>query len=253
MRGTPTRVVGRLALAGAAATAVQFMRARTGYPWFGDLDPSGDFGDPAKLPVDLLLVGDSSCTGSGLADPADIWVRQLMPRFAERYHVRLVSLAAGGAQVADVIRDQLPQATRRQWDVVFVSVGANDVLRSPSLAVTRRWLSGLVEGLLTHARIVVLSGAGDMGTSPRMLPPFNWMMRHRSRQLDRVHASVAAGRERVRKVDMWAHVGAWRSRDDIWAGDGFHPNRAGHALWAEAIYPALAAAIDDAVAMREAG
>ncbi len=235
---------------GAAATAVQFVRARNGYPWFDDLDPSGEFGDPAQPAVDLLIVGDSTCTGSGLADPDEIWVRQLMPKLTDRYHVRLTSVAAGGARVSDVLRSQLPTVADREWDVAFVSVGANDVLRSPSLALVAARLGDVVDRLLAHSRVVLLAGVGDMGTSPRMLPPFDAILRWRCWRSDGAHGRVAAGRDRVRKVDMWSGSGSWRAGGDLWAADGFHPNRNGHALWAAAIYPEFDAAIAEAVSLR---
>ncbi len=246
----PSRYAAGLVAMGAAATAVQFVRARNGYPWFGDLDPSGHFGDSARPAVDLLLLGDSTCTGSGLDVPEDIWVRQLLPQLTERYHVRLVSVAAGGARVADVLRDQLPAVEGQQWDVAFVSVGANDALRAPSMALVTAQLGPVVDRLLEHSRVVLLAGIGDMGSSPRMLQPFDAVMRFRSWRLDRGHRRVAARRDRVRKVDMWADTGLWRSGADLWAADRFHPNRNGHALWAATIYPALDAAIAQAVAAR---
>ncbi len=235
---------------GAAATAVQFVRARNGYPWFGDLDPSGCFGDEAHPAVDLLLVGDSTCTGCGLDGPEDIWVHQLMPRLTDRYRVRVACLAAGGARVADVWRSQLPAAAERTWDVAFVSVGANDALRAPSLALVERQLGAVVDRLLEHSRVVLLAGSGDMGSSPRMLQPFDAIMRWRSWRMDWVHRRVAARRERVRKVGMWSDAGLWRAEADLWAADGFHPNRNGHALWAATIYPALDAAIAEALSGR---
>lgn len=250
MTGRPSRYAAGLAAMGAAATAVQFVRARNGYPWFGDLDPSGEFGDPARPAVDLLLVGDSTCTGCGLDGPEDIWVRQLVPKLTDRYHVRLSSVAVGGARVADVLRHQLPEAARRRWDVAFVSVGANDALRAPSLTLVAAQLGAVVDRLLEHSRIVLLAGSGDLGSSPRLLQPFDAMMQLRSWQLDRVHRRVAARRDRVRKVDMWADRGAWRAESDLWAADGFHPNRDGQALWAATIYPALDAAVGEAVAAR---
>ncbi len=239
-----------MAAMGLAATAVQFARARNGYPWFGDLDASEAFGDPGLPAVDVVLVGDSTCTGSGLDRPEDLWFRQLVPKLTDRYHVRLASVAVGGARVADALREQLPSAAAGRWDVAFVSVGANDVLRAPSLTPVAGQLGALVDGLLGCSRVVLLAGIGDMGTSPRMLPPFDTLLRWRCWRMDRVHRDVAAGRKRVRKVEMWDGSGSWRAGGDLWAADGFHPNRNGHALWAAAIYPALDAAITEAVAAR---
>lgn len=248
--GRMGRVLASTALAGVAATAVQFVRARNGYPWFGDLDPTGSFGAQSLPRVDLLLVGDSTCTGSGLSDPDEVWIRQLMPRLNERYHVRLSSTAVGGARVRDVIAHQLPQLDGGRWDVAFVSVGANDALRGLPMPVLERRVGQIVDRVAGHARVVLVAGMGDLGSPPRMLVPFNWLLRWRSWQGDRAQRRVVAARPGVRKVVMRANDDRWRASAELWSDDGFHPNRSGHALWAETIFPALEAAIEAAVAGR---
>ncbi len=84
-----------------------------------------------------------------------------------------------------------------------------------------------------------------------MLAPFNWLLRWRSWRADRVHERVTDRFDRVRKVAMRSDDGSWRVGGDLWAEDGFHPNRNGHALWADTIYPVLDAAIAEAVALRD--
>ncbi len=249
---TPLRRIAFVALVGAAGVAAQFVRARNGYPAFGDLDPSGSFGDEALPRVDVVLLGDSTCTGAGLDDPADVWIRQLMPQLTTRHRIRVHSLAEGGAKVADVARTQLPAALANRWDVALVSVGANDSLWGLPMWLLQRRLAAIVDALLPVTGVVILAGHGDLGSPPRMLPPFNWVLSARSWQADRVHRRVAAGRARVMKVPMWADRFGWR-RDDIWAADGFHPNAAGQALWAASIGPVLQAAIERAVADRNGG
>jgi lysophospholipase L1-like esterase len=92
---------------------------------------------------------------------------------------------------------------------------------------------------------------GDLGSSPRALFPFDHLLRYRGKVLDRVHSRIAASRDRVCKVPMWQRSAAeFNARDDIWAPDYFHPNRAGHAIWARAIYPTLRPTIDEVVAER---
>ncbi len=245
----PRALIGGAAAAAAAGVAAQFVRVRNGYPAFADLETSGEYGDPRLPRVDIVMLGDSTLTGAGLDDPADAWVLQVMPQLAADYHVRLTNLGEGGARIGDVIARQLSPALARPWDVAFVSVGANDTIRMLPMSVMERRLAHVVDALLEVSAEVVLAGHGDMSSPPRMVVPFNWAMWTRSWRADRGQARVAARRDRVSKVPMWEHRAGWR-RDDIWAADLFHPNRAGQALWAASIYPTLREAVDRAVARR---
>ena len=243
---------GRVALGAAAAGLVtQFVRARNGYPWFDDLDPSGEFGPVAKPQVDVVLLGDSTVTGNGLHGPEEIWIRQFMPLLTEEYQVRVVSLAAGGVKVREMAAQQLEPALAERWDVAMVSAGANDAIRAGFGPAVERELGAVVDALLQVSERVILLGVGDLGSCPRALFPFDHALRARGKAMDRVHFRVAADRERVYKVPMWERSAAeFNARDDIWAADLFHPNREGHAIWAKAIYPTLRATIDEVVAER---
>jgi lysophospholipase L1-like esterase len=243
---------GRIALGAAAAGfATQFIRARNGYPWFDDLDPSGEFGDPDRPQVDIVILGDSTITGNGLHEPDEIWIRQLMPKLTADYRIRVVSLATGGVKVGQVVEDQLSRALMERWDVAILSAGANDAIRAGFGPVVETQLSRIVDALLDVSARVILLGVGDLGSSPRALFPFDHLLRYRGKALDRVHFRIAADRERVYKVPMWERSAAeFNARNDIWAADQFHPNRVGHAIWAKAIYPTLSATIDEVVADR---
>ena len=244
--------IGRIVFGTAAAgLTAQFLRARNGYPWFDDLDPSGHFGDRSLPQVDLVILGDSTITGNGLETPDEIWIRQLMPLLTADYRVRVESLAVGGVKVGAVVDDQLPRAMAERWDVAIVSAGANDAIRAGLGPVLEPQLGRIVDDLLRVSEQVILLGVGDLGSAPRALFPFDHLLRHRGKALDRVHQRVAGTRDRVVKVPMWERSAAeFNARDDIWAADCFHPNREGHAIWARAIYPTLRTAIDEVVAAR---
>lgn len=214
-------------------------------PSFDDLDPQGSFGDPSLPAARLMLLGDSTLTGPGLNGPEEIWVQQVARRLSDRFHVSIASVAGGGARIGDVLRDQLRPAVIEPWDVAVVSVGANDALwGTPGRLYVRR-LEAVVEGLLGHEGTVVLTGIGDLGTFPRAPGPLVPIVRHRGRVIDRAQRKVAARHRRVFKVSMWERTATiFRQRTGIWAADGFHPNAAGHAIWADAAYTMLLAAIE---------
>lgn len=238
------RAAGLGIIAGAATAAGQIVYVgRLDLPEHPDLDASGQVGAADRPGLDVVVVGDSSCTGPGLDDPRDIWLNQLLARFDD-HRFTVESFAVGGAKTADVIAEQLPVATSRRHDLAVVSAGANDALHGRSPAGVRDRLAHIVDALLEWSGAVVLLGVGDVGTAPRIPFPLSAVATTTSRSVDLVHARVARSRPRVFKAPMWERTtAAFRARDDVWSTDRFHPNAEGHALWADGAEPAVEAAL----------
>lgn len=208
-------------------------------PSYHDLDASGREGPEDGRPLRLVVVGDSSCTGPGLTDPADIWVRQLARRIGlHGYRVDVVSFAVGGSKAKDIVSDQLEAAVAASGDVAIVSIGGNDALRGEPLERFERSLEAIADRLSTTAPIVLLSGVGDIATIPRMPSPLALIARRRGIRMDHIHKEVAA-RTGVMVADQWVWA-VHRFRDpSLFSGDLFHPNRRGHEVWAQVAWEAL--------------
>ncbi|MEX2280546.1 MAG: SGNH/GDSL hydrolase family protein [Acidimicrobiia bacterium] len=209
-------------------------------PTFADLDPNGLEGPLDGQPLKLVALGDSSCTGSGLANPADIWLRVLARRLGDHgYRVEVTSFATGGSKAADVARDQLPRALEAGGDVALVSVGGNDALRGVRLGAFERALDRTVTELRQVIPVVALSGVGDMGTVPRFPPMLAAAARRRGKAMNAIHHRVGE-RHDVLVADQWEWaVERFRDRS-VFAPDLFHPNAEGHRVWAEVAYELLA-------------
>jgi lysophospholipase L1-like esterase len=210
-------------------------------------DPSGVVGDPTRPEITVLLLGDSTLTGSGLESPDDIWVHQMAHRLRERWRIRLVSVATGGARTAEVLDDQVPRALDVDADLAIVSTGANDVLHVTPLGQVERNLAAIVEQLLTVVPVVVLTGVGDVGNVPRVPFPLSLVARARSRAVDAVHERVAAHFDDVEKLPVGAMNAGFSRSLDLFAPDWFHPSRAGHTIWADAATPVVAEALEQVV------
>lgn len=212
-------------------------------PSFPDLDPSGFEGPEDGRPLRMLVLGDSSCTGSGLGDPSDIWVRVLARRLGEDgYRVEVVSLAIGGAKGSSLVRDQLGPALEAGGDLAVVSIGGNDALRGVRVPAFEAALDTVVERLAASVPVVALSGVGDMGTVPRLPPLLAAAARRRGKAMNAAHHRVAQRRS-VLVADQWAWA-VKRFRDPlIFSPDLFHPNAEGHRVWADVAYELLAPAL----------
>lgn len=213
------------------------------FPSFPDLDPSGVFGDESLPPRSIALVGDSTITGPGLERSDDIWIRQMASALTEHYRVTVDSYAFRGARVSDVLTTQVPRVSNG-YDATIVSVGSNDAVRGMTQLQMREMLRRVCSALLDRSSFVVLAGAGDIGTAPRLPLPLSAIATARAKATDSAHAAVAAQDERILHIPMWdLTTPTFRSDKDLFSPDRFHPNRRGHAVWAKAALPTVLEAL----------
>ena len=219
------------------------------YTGFRDLprlegtDASGTFGTSDLPPLRIAVLGDSSCTGPGLTNPDEIWVRRIGEHFGRRFHTTVDSVAVGGSRASDVLRDQVPMVLATDPDLALVSVGANDTLYGVPLKTFESNLESIVARLLTCTQAVLLSGVGDLGTIPRLPFALTRIMRWRSDRADEVHRRVAARHPGAMRVPIRERCGAAFEDPSIYSADLLHVNGEGHRLWAEATIPSIEAVI----------
>jgi lysophospholipase L1-like esterase len=239
-------LIKRGAIAGAALIGVEFAYAvLRPAPFLEQFDPSGKFGDPSHPVLKVVVLGDSSVTAPGVAGPEESWISLVAERLAVGRHVVVDSLAVGGSCAHDLVLNQLRPAIELNPDIVFVAVGANDVIRGVSLRRFEANLDHLVDELNETGATIFLSGLGDLGSIPRLVPPLRQMFTQRSAAFDRIHRKVAARRgahvipQRADQPELW-----YRDRE-LWAADLFHVSAAGHRRWADSTWatvePTLAA------------
>jgi lysophospholipase L1-like esterase len=238
MRRTASAAAG-LAIGWWAGTA--YVRWRR-LPTFTGSDASGVFGDPALPPLSIVVLGDSSCTGPGLDHIENVWIQRVGRALGAEFHVRIDSLAVGGAQAGDVLSTQLPRVNGRRYDVAIISVGPNDMLHGVAPSTFRTRLGMIVDALTPGS--IVLSGVGDLSAIPRLPMILRWPARARGLAADRAHEAVAEGRPHVFKVPIWDRAHDFHSDRSLWAADLFHASDDGHAVYAEVAMPAIRAAID---------
>jgi len=208
-------------------------------PVLEEFDPSASFGDPTLPQMRVVVLGDSSVTAPGVSGPEEVWVSLVSQRLAVDHHVILESVAVGGSCAHDLIQQQLAPAIEFDPDLIFVAVGANDVLRGVSLKRFERNLDHLVRDLASTGATIILSGVGDLGTIPRLQPPLRHLFSHRSAGFDRIHRQVAA-RHGAHVVEQRAdRPEDWYSDRSLWAADLFHVSAAGHRRWADAVWATL--------------
>ena len=197
------------------------------------LDLDGRVGSGAGPALDVVWLGDSTAAGVGASSPRAALVTLVAAGFDRS--VELTVLARSGATVADVVNHQLPAVAGLQPDVVFVSVGANDVTHLTSRADFEACYRRLVAGLPGSVEVVLL-GVPDMGAIPRLAQPLRGVAGFRGDQLDDVVRQVTADTGNT-YVDIAAETGPPFRRDPerFFAADRFHPSDDGYRRWAEAV------------------
>ncbi|MDQ3353869.1 MAG: SGNH/GDSL hydrolase family protein [Actinomycetota bacterium] len=185
----------------------------------------------------VVWVGDSTAAGVGASSAATA-----LPTVVAEGGTgdrELSVLARSGASVADVVTHQLPAVAGTDPDVVFVSVGANDVTHLTSLSDFERDYRRLVAGLPETAQVVLL-GVPDMGAVPRFAQPLRAVAGLRGGQLDDV-VQEAATETGAAYVDIAGETGPEMRSDTerFFAADRYHPSDAGYELWADAVLDVL--------------
>lgn len=222
-----------LALATAGGVLAEVRRAANApLPAFADQDASGRYGSAGAETVHIVALGDSSLTGPGLAHGSLIWIARLAA--ALPWDVELTSRARGGSRVRDVLSQQAPLAMRDRPDLFVVAVGANDVIHLTPSRQYELQFAALLDRLRTVAPVVTL-GIGDLSVIPRIPRSLRPALARRCLAIDRLHRRATADRPGVVRVPVaeLSDPHFQRDRHRLFADDHFHPNRAGHELWAE--------------------
>ena len=203
--------------------------------------PDGLVVRPGEDPLHVVWLGDSTATGVGTSSVEDSMAHRVAAGVTAG-PVTLTVLAVSGAETDEVLADQLPDLRATDADLVFVSVGANDVTALTRVRTFRSAYRRLVEGIQSAApdAEVVLVGIPDIGTAPRLAVPLRQIAGARGAQLDAVIEQVARDRAAVH-VDLASRTSRIFSSDPdrYFSDDGYHPGPDGHEVWAEAILDAV--------------
>ena len=211
------------------------------------LDVSGEFGAPNKEPLHFVVLGDSTSAGVGADTPENAYPWVLAERLAaEGRYVTLETFGVSGARVADVLNDQVPKAVAAQPDLIYVGIGANDVVHLTSLDEVRRDFAAVLDELLSLDAELVVAGPPDMRAAA-WHEPLRSLSGWRGRIVEDAMAEVARDKG-VTVVPLAKITGPFFASDGTaaYSDDLFHPGVRGYMHWANAIFPYLQDALPSA-------
>jgi lysophospholipase L1-like esterase len=212
------------------------------------LEIGGTFGPSDGPRVSFVVLGDSTAAGVGAGSAARAYPTLLADALARAgYRVELVGLGVSGARVADLVSDQVPRAVAADPDLVFIGIGANDATHFTRMGDVERDMAAALDSLRARtAATVVVAGAPDMRAA-LFLEPLRTIVGWRGRRVAATIEEVARDRG-VATVPLAERTGPYFVDDpeEHYSADDFHPSAAGYERWADAIFPELQAALEDA-------
>jgi lysophospholipase L1-like esterase len=212
---------------------VQGYRLRRRLPRFADADgTSGRVGTgPRRLTV--VALGDSVAAGYALDHHRSSVAGQLAARLADRFDATVDwrACARSGATAREA-RELVSDEALADADLVFVSIGVNDLKDLHSTSRFRRDLGALLDDVLTAAprAQVCLLGIPSLQHFPAFPRPLADALGWRGRVFDAIGVQEVRARPRAFRIETDEAL-----TPDMFAADGFHPSATLHAAFADAV------------------
>ena len=189
---------------------------------------SGQHGNGA--PMRLLVIGDSSAAGVGVAHQDQALASQLAKHLsAQNRGVRWHLAARNGATSAHA-HGLLHTAKDQKFDAAFVVFGVNDVKNLRLETSWRRDLTALAKTLRTQHQVqhIFFSGLPPMGDFPLLPRPLSTLLGRRAKRFETALDHIATGIEggHLLKIDLPLDP-------SLMASDGFHPGEHLYKIWAK--------------------
>jgi lysophospholipase L1-like esterase len=198
----------------------------------------------AAAPVRSIVLGDSIALGFGASRGGRGFLQLAFARATtDRPGSRVVTVAAGGARVTDVIAHQVRALAEVRPDVAIVCVGGNDVLHQTQPARMRSEYDDLLRHIRAHVRPshIVVCGVPDVSVSPLFADVRPAVRRVCVAENAAVRASAdAAG---AQFVDIFAAIEQLHDAARYLGDDRFHPSDRGYAILATIAEPVIRRAL----------
>lgn len=193
-------------------------------PWTGTLT--------GPRPVRILVLGDSTASGVGARTQADALPGNLARALRERFGrgTSWNAIGRNGATARDIITDYLGDATADQYDLVFLTIGANDALGLRSRGAFRRDVRAIVDRLreASPRALILVSLMPRFDRFASLVNPVKWNLALHASSLDAAARKGVAGMPGVFAIPKPAPY-----TPEFWATDGFHPSEQGYREWVD--------------------
>lgn len=183
--------------------------------------------------LSVLVAGDSAAAGVGVENQDQALVGYFTRELAKQYCVTWSLVAQSGNTTTDLI-ERLKIVKDKQFDVVLISIGVNDVL-SPLSA--QKWSQQLL--ILTQllqkqfqTKQIWFTSVPPMERFPLLPHPLRWFLGKRAQEFNRSLAQFVHINKTCGLINLSAdlHQDASLQHTDM-AIDGFHPSESLYKMW----------------------
>jgi len=185
----------------------------------------------------VLIIGDSLQAGVGASSPANSMAGLLG---SDHPDWEIVNLAVSGFETGDAL-EKLENSDERDFDLVIVQIGANDIFHRKNLDQATDNLQQLLELVKIRSDKVLYVTSGSVGYPPLMPLPADWYFTARSQRFIPEFIQVAQELDipvldnyRDREIDIFE-----TNPDLYYAADKFHLSDAGYLIWYERLQEKL--------------
>jgi lysophospholipase L1-like esterase len=178
----------------------------------------------------VAVIGDSTALGQGTGSVQGSFSYQYLNQ-SNLKNIQYDNYAVSGVRINEVIQTQL---SFEPVDLVFVSVGANDVTAFGNRTDFADSVKTLISKLKLLAKKVIWVNIPDFVTVPVLLPPLNLYLSNSAKNFNIAGKSsiTNAGFEYINVYDDARRP----FQDDptrLYSEDKYHPSQAGYQIWVE--------------------
>jgi lysophospholipase L1-like esterase len=193
-------------------------------PWSGSL-PGADL-------IRLLVLGDSTAAGVGADSQSEALPGTLAHEFGDRFDrgTSWTAIGENGATSRDILERFIDDATAATFDVVFLTIGANDALGLRSRRAFGRDVREIVRRLraANPDALLLVSLMPRFDRFRSLQSPLRWNLALHAASLDDAARAAVRGLDRVFALPKPPPY-----TPTFWASDPFHPGPSGYREWAE--------------------
>lgn len=198
-------------------------------------------GRPIPDPIEMVMMGDSIGAGCGTVNPDNTIAGVLSKEISDFLDVGvyLRNISVSGSKSKDLL-GQLDKIKDRLPDVVFISIGANDVLHSQGLTQSISHLSSVTKYLTDNKVQVFVLTCPDLGGLHLIPQPLRYILGRIANRYGHAQ-SIDVERNGGYAISVNEELAPLFISDPegMFGPDRFHPSEKGYTLAAKAMLPVV--------------
>jgi len=187
--------------------------------------------------LNIAVVGDSTALGVGAAGVSESFSYQYLELIKDQYKtVNYINYGVNGLTTQGLIDNELDKLKNESFDIVFVSIGANDITAGISENEFKENVRKISQTLSSfNIKQIIWMSIPDFITSPILLPPLKNYLSYKALEFNTITKSKLAS-DRFNYIDVYDSTREiFIQNKNSFSKDGYHPSITGYGYWAEQI------------------